>query len=61
MESELAFSHTFVIKLAALLYLVDAWEIIFLMVLNLSLTLILGILSQTSCLSYLYTKTASSV
>lgn len=61
MVSELAFSHTFVIKLAALLYLVDAREILFLMALNLSLTLILRILSQTSFLTYLYTKTASSV
>lgn len=43
-------------QVAALLSLVDAWEILFLMVLNSSLTLILRILSQTSFLSYLYTK-----
>lgn len=48
-------------QVAALLSWLDAWEILFLMVLDLSLTLILRIMSQTLFLSYLYTKTASAV
>lgn len=60
MVSELAFCLC-IIQLAALLSLVDVPEILFIMVLDLSLTLILGVLEQTLFLNYLFTKTASAV